>query len=171
MVRDGRWFWWLVGACALVVAVSFAGFGPFADSDTPRETELLVDHGPRPTSTTTSTSSTTTERPTSTTLPATTTSVTTTSVPDAGPSPEDVAAYLEALCRHVDHHDRTPASDDDHHHGPDDDGGPDDDDNNNNHHPLVDHDDEAEGDDHDHDPANHDDGALTDAGPDELRVS
>ena len=97
MFHDGRWFWWLVGVCTLVVGVSFVGIGPFADSETPRETELLVDHGPRLTSTTTSSSSTTTAPSTSTTLPSTTTSVTTTTVPDAGPSPEDVAAYLDAL--------------------------------------------------------------------------
>lgn len=45
MVRDGRWFWWVVLACAAVIAGDLAGYGPFDDGDGARvETEVLGDN-------------------------------------------------------------------------------------------------------------------------------
>lgn len=58
-VRDGRWFWWVLAGCVLVLGADVAGLGPFAgdadDRDLRTEIEVLGDTVERePLTTTTS---------------------------------------------------------------------------------------------------------------------
>ena len=58
MFRDGRWFWWLVAGCAVVLFADATELGPFAEAERRREVEVLGDSVEREPAVTTTTSST-----------------------------------------------------------------------------------------------------------------
>lgn len=60
MLRHGRWFWWVVVGCAVVLVADLTEIGPFAESDRQQQVEVLGDSVERElVRTTTSTTATT----------------------------------------------------------------------------------------------------------------